>query len=174
MRCLNRGTDGHMPNSLPPGWAATTLGEIVSPSRARVHPDDAPQLPYVGLEHVEAHTMKLLGHGDAGERRSSSVTFSKGDVLYGKMRPYLNKVWVAEFDGMCSAEFLVFPKAEGLNSQLLGYRLNSPDFVAFANQQVSGDRPRVDFGKLSRFAVLLPPSAEQDRIVATLQKLLFR
>lgn len=163
-----------MSDTLPQGWAATTLGELVSASRARVHPDDAPELPYVGLEHVEAHTMKLLGHGDAGERRSSSVKFSKGDVLYGKMRPYLNKVWVAEFHGICSAEFLVFPKAEGLNSQLLAYRLNSPDFVDFANQQVSGDRPRVDFGKLSRFPVLLPPSAEQDRIVAKLDALLHR
>lgn len=138
-----------MPDKLPGGWVETTLGEINTPSRLRARPSEAPDLPYVGMEHVAAQTMKLLGHGEASDLRSSSVRFEKGDVLYGKMRPYLNKVWLAEFDGLCSAEFLVFSKAEGLNSQLFAYRLNAQDFVAFANQQVSGDRPRVDFEKLA-------------------------
>jgi type I restriction enzyme S subunit len=126
------------------------------------------------MEHVEPQTMKLLGHGRAYDVKSSSVRFSKGDVLYGKMRPYLNKVWLAEFDGLCSAEFLVFPKTDELNNQLLAYRLNSQDFVNFANRQVSGERPRVDFEKLARFPILLPPLSEQDRIVAKLDALLSR
>jgi type I restriction enzyme S subunit len=88
------------------------------------------------------------------------------------MRPYLNKVWVAEFDGLCSAEFLVFPKIEGLNNRFFAYRLNSQDFVNFANHQISGDRPRVNFDKVARFHVLLPPSREQDRIVAKLDAML--
>jgi len=96
------------------------------------------------------------------------VRFSEGDVLYGKMRPYLNKVWVAEFDGLCSAEFLVFPKRGGLIGHFLAARLNAEDFVTFANTQVSGERPRVDFEKLSRFPVMLPPTAEQERITAKL------
>ena len=112
--------------------------------------------------------MKLLGHGYARDVRSTSVRFSKGDVLYGKMRPYLNKVWAAEFDGLCSAEFLVFPKAAGLSSEFLAMRLNMEDFVTFANRQVSGERPRVDFKKLSVFPLLLPPTAEQERIAAKL------
>ncbi|MEA2734156.1 MAG: type restriction enzyme subunit, partial [Humisphaera sp.] len=124
------------------------------------------------MENVEAQTMKLLGHGEANGLKSSSVRFNKGDVLYGKMRPYLNKVWLAEFDGLGSAEFLVFPKTEGLNNQLLAYRLNSQDFVNFANRQVSGERPRVNFHKLAKFPILLPPSREQDRIVAKLDALL--
>jgi type I restriction enzyme S subunit len=97
-----------MSEKLPEGWVMTTLGEITEPSRARALPAEAPDMPYIGLEHIEPQTMKLLGHGYARDVRSSSVLFSKGDVLYGKMRPYLNKVWVAEFDGICSAEFLVF------------------------------------------------------------------
>ena len=163
-----------MPDKLPQGWVKTTLAEVNVPSRARALPSEVPDLPYVGMEHVEAQTMKLLGQGHASGLRSSSVRFSKGDVLYGKMRPYLNKVWLAEFDGLCSAEFLVFPKFEGLNSQLFAYRLNSQDFVTFANHQVSGDRPRVDFGKLAKFPYLLPPSREQERIVAKLNALLSR
>ena len=104
---------------------------------------------YVGLEHIEADSMRLLGHGHAREARSSSVRFSKGDILYGKMRPYLNKVWVAEFDGLCSAEFLVFKKHDGLNNQFLATRLNAEDFVSFANGQVSGERLMVSNAHIS-------------------------
>lgn len=163
-----------MPEKLPKGWVKTTLGEINVPSRNRAQPREAPDLPYVGMEHVEAQTMKLLGQGEVSGLKSSSVRFAQGDVLYGKMRPYLNKVWLAEFDGLCSPEFLVFPKTEGLNSQLFAYQLNAQNFVNFANQQVSGDRPRVDFEKLATFPYLLPPSREQERIVAKLDALLSR
>jgi type I restriction enzyme S subunit len=85
------------------------------------------------------------------------------------MRPYLNKVWIAEFDGLCSAEILVFARRDGLNSHFLGLRLNAEDFVSFANGQVSGERPRVDFERLARFPVLLPPTAEQERIATKLK-----
>jgi predicted ATPase len=157
-----------MSQKLPNGWVKTTLGEITQPSRNRVLPEDVPTLAYVGLEHIEPESMRLLGHGSARDVRSSSVRFGSGDVLYGKMRPYLNKVWVAEFEGICSAEFLVFPKSELVNSHFLAGRLNASDFVAFANAKVSGERPRVDFKKLSRFPILLPPIAEQERIVRKL------
>jgi type I restriction enzyme, S subunit len=157
-----------MPEKLPKGWVKTTLGEISKPSRDRALPRDVPTMRYVGLEHIEPQTMRLLGTGYAHEVRSSSVHFRKADVLYGKMRPYLNKVWVAEFEGICSAEFLVFPKQDGLNSHFLALRLNGEDFVAFANGKVSGERPRVDFNALSRFPILLPPVAEQERIVTKL------
>jgi restriction endonuclease S subunit/predicted ATPase len=157
-----------MSEKLPQGWIRTSLGKVAQPSRERALPTDVPDMPYVGLENIEPHTMKLLGHGYASEVRSSCLRFSKGGVLYGKMRPYLNKVWVAEFDGLCSAEFIVFSKREEITSEFLAARLNSEDFVAFANGQVSGERPRVDFDKLARFTILLPPAAEQERITAKL------
>jgi type I restriction enzyme S subunit len=163
-----------MPEELPDGWSKTTLGEIVAPSRERASPMDHPAVRYVGLEDIEPHSMRLLDQGYGRAARSSSVRFLKGDVLYGKMRPYLNKVWVAEFDGLCSAEFLVFRKHDGLDSKFLGIRLNAEDFVSFANGQVSGERPRVDFEKLSHFEILLPPIAEQERIVAKLSVALTR
>jgi len=157
-----------MVEKLPNGWIKTTLGEITNPSRVRALPSGVPSTPYVGLEHIESQSMKLVEHGYARDIRSSALRFSKGDVLYGRMRPYLNKVWVAEFDGLCSPEFIVFPKLEGLNASFLAMRLNAEDFVAFANGQVSGERPRVGFDKLARFPILLPPLAEQERIVAKL------
>jgi len=163
-----------MPDRIPNGWIETTLGEIVRPSRERVLPRDYPEARYIGLEHIESQSMRLLGHGYARDARSSSLRFSKGAVLYGRMRPYLNKVWVAEFDGLCSAEFLVFRKRDGLESWFLALRLNAEDFVTFANEQVSGERPRVNFEKLSRFTIVLPPTAQQEKIVATFRSALLR
>jgi type I restriction enzyme S subunit len=116
-----------MSEELPKGWVKTTLGEMGEPSRERALPAQFPGMRYVGLEHIEPQTMRLLGHGYAHDARSSSVRFSKGEVLYGEMRPYLNKVWVAEFDGVCSAEFLVFQKLDGLNSHFLAMRLNAEE-----------------------------------------------
>jgi type I restriction enzyme S subunit len=158
---------------LPDGWAITTLGEIVKPSRSRAAPSETPDIPFVGLEHIESQTMRIIGHKYASDVRSSALRFAIDDVLYSRMRPYLNKVWIADFDGLCSAEFLVFP-TEGVSSAFLGLRLNADDFVAFANAQISGERPRVSFEKLSKFTITLPPLAEQERIVAGLSAPLTR
>jgi type I restriction enzyme S subunit len=157
-----------MSYQIPIGWIETTLGEIAKPSRERALPFEFPNLRYIGLEHIEAQSMKLIEQGEVREARSASIRFSTNDVLYGKMRPYLNKVWVAQFEGLCSAEFLVFRRSEKINSKFLAMRLNSEDFVTFADEQASGERPRVGFEKLSRFPILLPPLAEQERIVAKL------
>jgi len=103
---------------------------------------------------------------------SSAARFLAGDVLYGRMRPYLNKVVLLPFDGLASAEFIVFPETAGVNSRFLLWRLLSNDFVEFACSQYEGDRPRVKFDQLGKFQLHLPPAAEQTRIVAKLEELL--
>ena len=86
------------------------LSEVVKPTRPRVKPSDYPELPFIGMEHIEAHSMKLLGCVPAGTMKSSAVYFKAGDVLYGRLRPYLNKVYRPNFAGLCSAEFIVLPE----------------------------------------------------------------
>ncbi|MGH8541082.1 MAG: restriction endonuclease subunit S [Stenotrophobium sp.] len=103
---------------------------------------------------------------------SSSVVFSAGNVLYGRMRPYLNKVARPNFEGLASAEFIVFPESEALDPEFLLKRLTASDFVQFACSQYEGDRPRVKFDQLGKFQLNLPPRAEQTRIVAKLEELL--
>jgi type I restriction enzyme S subunit len=145
-----------------------SLGDVVIPRHERARPQDFPDLPFVGMEHVQAQTTKLLGTAPTSSVRSVASRFYRGDVLYGRLRPYLNKVWLAEFDGLCSSEFIVFPPSTGLDSVYLKYRLNASDFVAFANSLNSGDRPRVDFEQLARFPFPLPPLPRQRTIAASL------
>lgn len=146
------------------------LGEVVRPTRPRVTPVDYPGLPFIGMEHVEAHSMKLLGTVPAGTMKSSAVHFKPGDVLYGRLRPYLNKVYRPTFEGLCSAEFLVLPENERVDGAYLQYFLNSSAFVRYASHLNTGDRPRVDFDQLAPYEIPLPEVDEQRRIVAEIEK----
>jgi type I restriction enzyme S subunit len=147
------------------------LGEIVQPRRAKTSPADHPNLQYIGLEHVEAHTTRLLGSVPATEMRSTANRFQSGDVLYSRLRPYLNKVWRADREGLCSSEFIVLPGNDRVDAAFLCYRLNAHDFVSFANQLNAGDRPRVDFDQISTFQTWLPKTLpEQRRIVGEIEK----
>lgn len=150
------------------------LGALLTPRKEKVKPRHFPTLPYVGLEHVEAHSTRLLGTGDASEMRSSANRFYAGDVLYSRLRPYLNKVWRADRDGLCSSEFIVLPGNDAVDSDFLCYRLNALDFVVFANGLDAGDRPRVKFDQISSF--IFPPFslAAQRRIVSKLDELFSR
>ena len=124
------------------------------------------------MEHVEAHTTKLLGTTTAGAMKSSANVFKRGDVLYGRLRPYLNKVHQPDFDGLCSGEFVVMPDNDAISGAFLKHRLSAYDFVDFACHLNAGDRPRVDFGQLQSFALALPPRDEQTRIANLLDELL--
>lgn len=157
---------------LPDGWVRVELGDVTTPTSERVSPTDFPESPYIGLEHVEAHTNCVLATVLASTMTSSAVSFSAGDVLYGRMRPYLNKVVRPRFNGLASAEFIVFRESDALDQNFLLNRISANDFVQFACSQYEGDRPRVKFEQLSKFELTLPPRAEQTRIVAKLEALL--
>ena len=164
-------TDASSP-LLPDGWVWTTLGEIIEPSKEKVNPLEIEEVPYVSLEHIEKDTGKLLGHGRSSEVRSSKTKFNRGDLLYGKLRPYLNKVYISDFEGVCSTDLLVFPKDELLSNTFFLYRFLCRDFVNYASHNVSGvNLPRVNFQTLSRFKIALPPLPEQHRIVSKIEEL---
>ena len=147
-----------------------SLGEVVRPNRPRVKPELMPDAPFIGMEHVEAHTMKLLGTVPAASMKSSAIHFKPGDVLYGRLRPYLNKVFRPTFEGLCSAEFIVFPENERIDGRYLQYFLNSGAFVRFATHLNAGDRPRVDFDQIAPYKIPVPSLARQREIVAELEK----
>jgi len=161
--------DASLP-SLPQGWCWVRLGEVTNPVQKRVNPQEYPDAPYIGMENVEAHTMRLLGTIPAVQMKSAAESFCAGDVLYGRLRPYLNKVLCPDFDGLCSTEFIVFRKTTNIHSKYFQFFLNSWAFVTFANSLNAGDRPRVKFEQLADYPFPLPPLAEQKRIVAELEQ----
>ena len=149
---------------------AIPIREVLTPRNENVTPADYPELPYIGLDDIEAHSMRLLGSKPAASMKSSAKRFP-GDVLYSRLRPYLNKVWMSDRNGICSSEFIVMPGNHLVDPSFLALRLNAMDFVSFANSLNAGDRPRVDFDQISSFR--LPPFSLglQRRIVAKIEEL---
>jgi type I restriction enzyme, S subunit len=159
-------------NSLPRGWANVKLRDVVSPIRSKVQPSELPDLQFIGMEHIEAHTTRLLATVSASTMKSSAVQFERGDILYGRLRPYLNKVHVPEFKGLCSAEFIVLTPHSGVDARLVQYLLNSAPFVSFSSGLNTGDRPRVDFDGIGEYQFAISPTEEQRRIVAQIETLI--
>lgn len=131
-------------------------------------------MPFLGMDNVEAHSMRILGSVPAVAMKSLAVWFEPGDVLYGRLRPYLNKVVSPRFKGLASAEFLPLTPEDGVLGDFVRLRLNAADFVLFASHLDEGDRPRVDWAGVSKFSFSLPPTNEQQRIVDAIESYLTR
>jgi type I restriction enzyme S subunit len=126
------------------------------------------------MDHIEAESFHLVGQSKFAKMKSAGSYFQSGDVLYGRLRPYLNKVHRAKFEGVASAEFIVLPASEFYDSDFVKYLLHQRIFVDFAMSRSSGDRPRVKFDGISDFEFLLPPLNEQRRIVEKIETLFAR
>ncbi len=158
---------------LPEGWACVALRELVKPSSEKVEPSEQPDATYLSLEHIEPHTGAIIGRGRGSDVNSTKAVFRAGDVLYGKLRPYLNKVVVPDFDGICSTDILVFRQQPWIDARFLRYFLSTPAVVEFANHTSTGVQlPRIGFDSLGTLEMSLPPLAEQRRIVAAVEAVL--
>jgi type I restriction enzyme S subunit len=156
---------------LPENWAWTILGEVVFLSNERYNPTISEDERFVGLEHIQSGTGKLLGFGKSSETRSTKNRFKQGDLLYGKLRPYLNKVWVANFNGVCSTDILVFQKNDFISNEYIAACLLNQSFVEYTNQHMSGvQHPRVSYQVLSQYVIPLPPLLEQLEIAEEVQR----
>jgi len=162
-------------DNLPQSWEIVKLRDVVTPSKEKIEPLTHPTLKYIGLEHIESHSRKILGSGISGETKSTKTVFHSGDILYGKLRPYLNKVCIARFDGVCSTDILVFNKGEKIESKYLALFLFSKPVVDYTTHHSTGVQlPRISFEKLGALPIPLPPLPEQQRIVIQVEKLLAR
>lgn len=152
-------------SSLP--W--TTLGEHVQTRKNKGIPSQEPHAKYLGLENVESHGGRILGFDSASKYRSASPIVEQGDLLYGRLRPYLNKVVLAPERLYVSGEFIVMMPTATLDTKFLKHLLMSPRFLAFTALLDTGDRPRVSWDKIANFEFQIPDLAFQKRIVEQIE-----
>ena len=124
-------------------------------------------LPYIGMENVQSWSGNLLEGGS--EVEGLATTFEAGDILFGKLRPYLAKVVKPGFSGICSSEFLVFQSAKDTFGDFLAYALRSSDFISLINGSTHGAKmPRANPDFIANAEIPFPPLPEQRAIAAFL------
>jgi type I restriction enzyme S subunit len=150
------------------GWQLPRLGDVCRFEKIQ---DTYSGLPYVGLEHIESDTAQFLGSLDPLEVKSATFRFTNKHVLYGRLRPYLNKVLMPDFTGHCSTEIFPLAPNSELLREFLCYWLLSGETVQRINATCTGARmPRADMNAVLDFIIPLPPLPEQHRIVTILDE----
>ena len=155
-------------------WRRVLLGDVVRPTTLREIPPATTELPFIGMEHVASGTGAVEGLPSARGILSASPRVRKGDVLYGRLRPYLNKVTLAPTEAYASGEFIVFRDTPEIDGSFLRWRLAAQDFVKFACSLNAGDRPRVKWPQMAAFPLLLPSLPAQRQIVELVEEHLSR
>lgn len=156
---------------VPKGWRVGTLGDVADTVRKQIRPEAmAANTLYIGLEHIPRQTLGLNSWGIADGLESAKSCFEKGDILFGKLRPYFHKVVVAPFAGVCSTDILVC-NAKTLDFYgFVALHLFSSELVAYADRLSNGAKmPRVNWKDLANYAITVPPPAIAAKFSALIQ-----
>ena len=163
-----------LPNSsLPNGWLKKCFADVANIKLNLVEPSDYPNYPHIAPDSIEKKTGVLLTYRTVAEDKVTSAKhrFYPGQILYSKIRPYLSKVVIIDFDGLCSADMYPIEAVE--NTRFLWYYMLSDEFLNQASN--AGSRtvlPKINQKELAKISVSLPPLPEQQEIVRILDNLL--
>jgi len=128
------------------------------------------ELPYTGLEHIESWTGKRIAVNETAASDGQASRYRKGDVLFGKLRPYLAKALCAREDGICTGELLVLRARRVIQDYLFNYILSS-DFISVVDSSTYGAKmPRASWEFIGNLPMLVPPIDEQRAIAAFLDR----
>ena len=157
------------------GWEVVELGEIFDKITDSIDPKkNNGNVKYIGLENIESGTCGLIGdfNKEISEIKSTKLVFVKHDILYGKLRPNLNKVWLAESEGICSTDFLVLrAKNENAIPKFYSFILRDSDFNTQVLKGIKGAQlPRVGYEYISKIKVPLPPISIQKDIILCIEE----
>lgn len=155
---------------IPNGWNLIKFGMITTIKSNLVSPLDYPNLLQISPENIEKDTGNIFGIKTVRETGiiSDNHLFNKGQIIYSKVRPTLNKVIIADFDGLCSAD--MYPIETIVNVKYLVYFMRSKLFVSQVDR-ISSDRvkmPKINKMELKQLFCFIPSEEEQKRIVELL------
>jgi type I restriction enzyme S subunit len=165
--------------TLPPSWLSLRLGDVINYGETqKIEPTQIQLNDWIlELEDIEKDSSKLLQRLTFAQRgsKSTKTRFVKGDILYGKLRPYLNKVLIADQDGYCTTEIIPLKPNLAVNGRYLFYWLKHPTFSKYANSVSHGlNMPRLGTEAGLNAPFILAPLNEQKRIADKLDTLLAR
>ena len=152
-------------------WTDCTFGQVAKIASNLVSPEGFGSFPHLAPNHIEAQTGRLLELATVAEDGVTSPKhrFFAGQIVYSKIRPYLNKVVLVDFDGLCSAD--MYPIETQQDPKWLHYKMLSSEFVAsVCGSQNRTVLPKTNVRDLSAVRVVVPPIIEQERMVEILDE----
>ena len=159
------------PYKVPGNWCWTRLGFLLQSSKEKTDEFSDADLKYVGLEHMQKDG-GIVAYDSAERVKSLKNVFHPQQILYGKLRPYLNKHDIATFDGVCSTDILVFNVVLATIPKFINFFLDQDTFIEYAISNSKGiNLPRVSESVVLNAKCPLPPFAEQQRIVERIESL---
>ena len=152
----------------PMAWEMKALGDFCDMDRRTIKPDDpgAPQLRFVGVENIvpDIGSLNFSAGSRVGHQKSSAFLFDERHILYGKLRPYLNKVATPDFRGRCSTELVPLLPRSRANRDFVAELLRRQETVEYVMASVTGSRmPRTNMESLLSMMVPVPPLHAQSR-----------
>ncbi|MDR1085810.1 MAG: restriction endonuclease subunit S [Deltaproteobacteria bacterium] len=155
----------------PKNWEIKKLSQIAELIRNSVSPDSV-VAQYIGLEHIEKYTLRILNTGNSIDTISKKYLFKNNDILFGRLRPYFRKIIRPRFDGVCSTDIFVFRAKNGIYQKFLFYFLAASEFVQVASRSDYGTKmPRADWNFLKNTTWAVPPFNEQETIAEILSSM---
>ena len=168
---------------IPQGWEVGELGDLAESVRRNIKQSDINQeTPYFGLEHLPRKSIALSNWDAVDSINSAKLAFKKGEILFGKIRPYFHKVGVAPLDGICSSDAIVIrPKRNECFATTLSC-VSSEHFIEYATMTSQGTKmPRADWKVLVKYPVAIPSEQITQRfssfvrdVVDKIQNLIFQ
>ncbi|HBR7310016.1 TPA: restriction endonuclease subunit S [Klebsiella aerogenes] len=143
---------------IPKNWHIRDFSDIAVLIKNNIKSDDiCDDIHYIGLEHLERKHIFITSYGNGSDVSSNKSAFNKGDLLFGKLRPYFHKVAITPFSGICSTDILVFRAKEKFYKSLMAMYAFTDEFVAYANLRSTGTRmPRAEAKDLLKYKIILP------------------
>lgn len=156
---------------LKPGWKVWRFEQMATNVNVRIdNPSESGMDHYVGLEHLDADSLKIRRWGTPDDVEATKLMFKKGDIIFGRRRAYQRKLGVAEFDGICSAHAMVLrAKPEIVLPEFLPFFMQSDLFMNRAVEiSVGSLSPTINWKTMAAQEFVLPPLTEQNRLAAML------
>ncbi|MEN6553878.1 MAG: restriction endonuclease subunit S [Methanobacterium sp.] len=150
---------------IPEEWEVKKIGDVCQQVRNSFNPNEKDIRTYIGLEHINEGSLTLNGVGSSSDVKSGKFVFLKGQILFGKLRPYFRKVYRPDFDGVCSTDILVIDKKDDYNNGFLFYFFANPLIIDIATQSSEGTKmPRASWKYLTELKFAFPNFKEQKAI----------
>ena len=153
---------------IPEDWEIVKFRQLGIPSKSRINPKiETDNFKCIELEHINQETGLLNGYANSKDLLSQKAIFEKGDILFGKLRPYLKKYWFAEFDGVCTTEIWVLKPTRKVSNKYLFYLVQSDRIIESANLSTGTKMPRAEWKVVGETELAVSNNLIEQTAIAT-------